>query len=689
MILKPGASLCLAGAVAGAAAWMCYGAAEFALCYDIPLLFGANRVFSPWAWPLAGALFLSYAAIGAVSGILAAAVVRWRMGPTEGAHELRVAVALTLPLAFALNLAAASPLSRAEYVALGVDGAIIAALVACVRSRGWRDRFSGLASPWAVSFLFLAVPWMSRVALHDSSGAVKAAASLAALALTAGVSIGAGRRWPGLRPAASLAAVAGIVLVSWIANRGVETPLRAEASQLTPRDRLNVVLITMDAVRADHLSVYGYERDTTPNLRALAREATVYKRAIASAEMTLPTHASIFTGVYASWHGAHYAPPSQPYGRPLGPKYATLAGVLASRGYATLAVAANYAYIQTDFGLDRGFQVFDSKRPVVFSEAETPFLLREGVRALLGRAFSTAEFDMPNRRADEINGDALRLVDRAGQAGKPFFLFLNYMDAHAPYLPPAPFDTRFPGKDPRFTFPEYLALQREVLEGKRTVSGPLRRHLISQYDGGIAYIDTAIGGLISELKRRGVFANTLFIVMGDHGEAFGERGLLEHAVASVDQNQVHVPLMIRYPGASAPAVCDDLVSQVDIMPTVLEELGYPLPAGIQGRSLLSPLPAERFVVTEAFPQPLAPRLERAIYRGAGKLVISSSGERKYFDLSQDPQEESNRYRPGGLESTPLEAQLDGWIKKIPKRTAAPSQLGDGSLQRLKSLGYVQ
>jgi arylsulfatase A-like enzyme len=322
---------------------------------------------------------------------------------------------------------------------------------------------------------------------------------------------------------------------------------------------------------------------------------------------------------------------------------------------------------------------------VVVSDTGTPFLLREGVRTLLSLAFSTADFDLTNRRADEINGDALRLVDRARDTGKPFFLFLNYMDAHTPYLPPAPFDTRFPGKNPHFTYPEYLALQEEVLQGKRTVSPEVRRHLISQYDGGIAYIDAAIGNLVSELKRRGAFANTLFIVVGDHGEAFGERGLLEHAVASVDESQVHVPLIIRYPGANAPAVSDDLVSQVDIMPTVLGVLGYPVPAQVQGRSLLGPPPAQRFVLAEAFPQPLAPRLERAIYTGRGKLVLSSSGDKKCFNLSQDPLEESNRYRPGGR----LEATLDDWIKKIPKQTSDASPLDNGSLQRLKSLGYVQ
>src|SRR5205823_715239 len=127
-------------------------------------------------------------------------------------------------------------------------------------------------------------------------------------------------------------------------------------------------------------------------------------------------------------------------------------------------------------------------------------------------------------------------------------------DAHTPYIPPRPFDARFPGKDPRFTYQQYLDLQKEVLAGRRTLTRNERENLVSQYDGGLAYIDDRLRTLVSALKDRRIYDNTLIMITGDHGEAFGEKGLMEHAVASVYQNQVHVPLIIKYPGQREGAV---------------------------------------------------------------------------------------------------------------------------------------
>jgi arylsulfatase A-like enzyme len=672
----------------GVAVWAVYGAVEFALCYDYPLIFDARRIVSPWAWPLMATVFLAYAGIEAVSGIFAACLAAWISKAKQAEPPSGWIQATFLALAFAVNLIPAFPLARSEYVALGIDGLLIAGLVAGIRSERWRLRLSGLQSPWTVSLVLLAAPWMSREALHDASGGIKLCASLGMAAVVAAAGLGLGRRRRAWGGALGLAAITAIVGVSWIANRGPSRlPHRGAAA---PPGGPNVVLITLDAVRADHLSVDGYDRDTTPNLRALARRATVYTRAIASADMTLPTHASLFTGVYASWHGAHYAPPAHPYGRPLDKRYATLAGILSAKGYTTAAVVANYAYLQPDLGLDRGFQAFDSRVPVTVTDEERPFFLRQGIRSLLRMFFCTAEFDLVTRRADEINSDALERIDEARQAGRPFFLFLNYMDAHTPYVPPAPFDKLFPGKRGDFSFAEYLKLQRQVLAGKRAVSDDERRHFISQYDGGIAYIDAAIGKLMSAFEARGIFSNTLVVIVGDHGEAFGERGLLEHAVASVYQDQVHVPLVIKYPaGMEEPHVSAELVTQLDVLPTILEVAGCRVPDRVQGRSLRGASRADRLVISEAFPTPFRPLLERAAFLGEHKLINSSTGQREYFNLAQDPGEERSRYQSGDPDSIKLQAQLEDWIRKIPKPSGPAPGLGNGALQRLKSLGYVQ
>ena len=671
----------LAGAAAGMFAWVCYGAVEFALTYDVPLIFDSKRLLSPWAWPLLARVFLGYAVLGAVGGTLAAVVAKGR--------EIRqTLIRLTLGIGFAANLLRAMPVARSEYIALIVDGVLITALLLSLGSETWCKRLGGLTSPWALSLLLLAAPWISRELLHDESASMKLAVSGLGIAVVAVLAILLGRRSAEGWPARSLAAITAILLVSFLANRGLGNLPGAQAAPGVSKQP-NVVLVILDAVRADHLSLYGYRRDTTPNLNELAKSSAIYRRAIATSDMTLSTHASMFTGLYASWHGAHYAPPEQPYGRPLDGRHPTLAGVLRSKGYSTIGVAANFAYLQPDLGIDRGFQIFDARTPVPVTDSERPFLMREGVRHLAGLFTATGAFDAVTRRADEINRDAMRLVDGSLRLGRPFFLFLNYMDAHTPYVPPAPYDRLFAGKNPRFEQADYLTLQKQMAAGRRAITNGERNHLESQYDGGIAFMDAAIGNLVGELKSRGAFENTIFVVAGDHGEAFGEQGLLEHSVASVYQTQVHVPLLIRLPGTKEPLVSDELVSQVDLMPTILEAAGYPVPDGVQGRSLLHPGREDRPVIAEAFPTPEIPRLERAIFLQNRKLIVSSSGRQEYFDLAQDPEEQRNQYGTDSPELTDMQAALSTWMKQIPKPAAPAGSLGGKALQRLKGLGYVQ
>ncbi len=688
-------SFYLRGVSRGAAAWLCYGAAEYALAYDYPLLTEGDRTISPWAWPLMAEVLFFYCAFGAVCGLLAAALAgRAKASPAEVPPRIDLGIGLSLALAFGINLLRAIPLARSEYFALVEDALVLVSLGVSIGSAMWRRRLAGLASPWVLAFLLLAAPWISRTALHDSAGWVKLTLSAAAVCGVLAVSgiVGRWRSKSGL--AVSLAVCAVVFVVGWVARPGLAR-LPATAGTADASGHPNIILITMDAVRADHLSAYGYERETTPFLKSLARESTVYTRAISASDMTLPAHASIFTGTYASWHGAHYDPPSYPYGRPLDSRLPTLAETLRKNGYTTIAVPANYAYLRPELGVDRGFQVFDSESPVPVSDSDQPFFLREGVRALLAQIGCTAEFDMVARRADEINRNAVRLLDMARQRQRPFFLFLNYMDAHTPYIPPAPYDRLFPGKDPKFTFQEYMSLQREVLEQNRTMTASQRENLVSQYDGGIAYIDTALASLVSSLKARGIYENTLLIVTGDHGEAFGEKGLVEHAVASVYENQVHVPLIIKYPRTHAADRSSVLVTHTDIMPTVLDVAGYGVPKSVTGRTLLAEPPAGRFIVSEAFPTLLQwgqkfDRLERALYQGNRKLILSNRGSTEVFDLERDPAENQNLYRADNPDSMQMRAELEQWTKAVPHHKAADGRgLDSKVMDRLKSLGYVQ
>ena len=203
----------------------------------------------------------------------------------------------------------------------------------------------------------------------------------------------------------------------------------------------------MDTVHADHLAVYGYERDTTPNLKDLARDSMVYTNAISASDITLTSHASLFTGMYPSWHGAYCDPRNAAYGRAISERYPTLAELLRSAGYQTTGVAANL-YLRADFGLERGFDRFRIPRPVPMLAAENAFMLRRGIRRGLSLVFDTAQFDRLYAMGEDINAELFAELGALSKPGRPAFTFVNYMDAHFPYVPPAPYDARFPGRRP-------------------------------------------------------------------------------------------------------------------------------------------------------------------------------------------------------------------------------------------------
>jgi hypothetical protein len=234
----------------------------------------------------------------------------------------------------------------------------------------------------------------------------------------------------------------------------------------------NILWIVMDTVRADHLSVYGYERDTTPNLKKLSGEATLYLKPIAPSDLTLSSHASMFTGLYPSQHGAHYFPDSA-WGRSLAADFHTLAEILAEKGYSTISVAANHVFLGPGFHLDQGFRHYEGWSSVPLFRG---YCLRTALRPLVARLLSYAEVDEFRVLAGDINRSIFHLLDELKGKGEPFYLFINYMDAHRPYLPPPPYDSRYPGKDESLT----LEFKQPVLTLERGVTERERQHLISQ-----------------------------------------------------------------------------------------------------------------------------------------------------------------------------------------------------------------
>jgi arylsulfatase A-like enzyme len=271
------------------------------------------------------------------------------------------------------------------------------------------------------------------------------------------------------------------------------------------------------------------------------------------------------------------------------------------------------------------------------------------------------------------------------------------MDAHFPCAPPAPYADAFPGRDSRFTQAWYLKLRPEVLTGKRQVTAAEHRHLDSQYDGALLYMDAQLGRLFARMRELGVYDNTLIVVTSDHGEAHGEKNYFEHAGEAVYQFLVGVPLIIRYPQGARRGAVEEPVSLVDVMPTALDTLGYRPPAGLDGYSLLGPAPPGARVLSEMFPGTETEKLggrytrrQRAYYSGAMKFIQGTDGSRELYNLYEDPNEERDLYPAGHDVSRTLEANLKGWLARFePRPGVRPASAMRYDVDRLRSLGYVQ
>ena len=320
----------------------------------------------------------------------------------------------------------------------------------------------------------------------------------------------------------------------------------------------NVVLIVMDTTRADRCSFSGYDRDTTPRLAALAREATVYLDAWSPSGWTAPAHASLFSGLRPEHHGLFRG--NREF---LGPEIETIAERLRGAGYRTACFSNNDA-VSRSTGLAQGFEVFvplyeDSSRPYPW--------------------------------AVETHGRALRWALDQHRRGAPFFLFINDMEPHLPYTPPEETAARFRRAG---TSEDMVEWGRHLLStqawqhnlGISRLSRPQIEHASDLYDAEIRCLDELIGALVQGLRSEGILDETLFIVTADHGENLGEHGLMDH-VFSLHRTIRHVPLLIRYPARfERGREVTEVVRLEDVPPTILEVCGLPPPGGLDGQSLL-------------------------------------------------------------------------------------------------------
>jgi arylsulfatase A-like enzyme len=377
----------------------------------------------------------------------------------------------------------------------------------------------GLAPPAAaVLALGLAVQW-TRMALPRADR-IRRAARTSTLILLPVLLAGGWWLWQSLRP--DLAAYAG--------------------PATGPADRPNIVFITLDTVRAANLGLYGYPRSTTPSLERLAARGTVFDAAFSTAPWTLPSHASMFTGRWPHELSADVA-------TPLDGRAPTLAEALTAEGYRTAGFAANLSYVSHETGLGRGFQHYEDYPRSLGQLAVSSRLARTVADNFRLRRLIENDEHLNRVHAPDLGARALAWIDRHRDA--PFFVFLNYFDAHEPYLPPAPYDRKFgSGRQHGRHSPLHHWLWNPVV-GHSNMGQAERQEEIDAYDGALAALDNDLGRWFAEFERRGLLENTIIVITSDHGEEFGEHGVYDHGY-SLYVTGVHVPLVIIAPGR-APA----------------------------------------------------------------------------------------------------------------------------------------
>lgn len=401
--------------------------------------------------------------------------------------------------------------------------------------------------------------------------------------------------------------------------------------------RPNVVLITVDTLRADALGVYGNPRARTPNMDSLAQDGALFSMAMTTEPQTNPTHASFLTGMFPARHGiAHHMASF------LSDAVKPLAEILGESGYDT---AAHYSWISFDSeysGLQRGFATYERytvDRP--FPTDRKPDFYEEYL----------------DSRADVTLDGVLAWL--GSRSREPFFLWIHLNDAHWPYDPPSPFSTMFDSC--QTCMDGSLRSIIRIAEGYKPTPEEVA-HLRGLYDGEVAFIDQQLGRLFDRMEENGSLDQTLVVLSADHGEGFGEKGLWSHQEVMYN-TAVRIPLVVRYPGTIPNGVVGAPVSPVDILPTVMEILGMPVPEGIQGRSLM---PLMRGVEDgsdrAAFSQLWDLRKVSVVYRGMKLIKDRETGGLQLYDLGSDPSEANNLAASQPDVARSLEDKLDAWVK---------------------------
>jgi arylsulfatase A-like enzyme len=435
---------------------------------------------------------------------------------------------------------------------------------------------------------------------------------------------------------------------------GVLAAVVLERSKKSESD-FNIILISIDTLRADHLGCYRYHRETSPAIDAFRSDAVLFRRCLAQSTSTLASHASIFTSLIPSHHGALFT-----RSQPLPEEIPTLTEFLRQENYRTVSFNDG-GQIAAKFGLNRGFDLYQS-----------------------------LPFDDPREMTFQ------RIVDKAvewldNNRGEKFFLFLHTYETHHPYSTGKKHLELFEsGYNGSLTGDIPVETIKRINKGEIPLNGEDKKHIVAAYDAEIRSMDESFGRFIEFLKTTGLYDNTLIIFTSDHGEEFGEHGIWATHSHALFNEQLHVPLIMKLPGSRlASAKVNRLARSIDILPTVLDLLGRPVPGELEGTSLLAALEGgetggETVTIAQRDMQKTYPRKYWTIIKGNWKLY-----DKKLFDLLNDPGEQQDV----SADNRKIKKQLEGlalhFMKRKQKRLSRKKvKLDNGLKKKLKTLGYL-
>lgn len=453
---------------------------------------------------------------------------------------------------------------------------------------------------------------------------------------------------------------------------------------------VNVLIISIDTLRADAVGSYGNKDGLTPNLDRLAREGARFEQAYSSSSWTLPAMASLFTGLDARRHNAGWVSDARdPLARTrLSPELWTLTGSLRERGYETAAIVTN-PFLTLRYGFGRGFDTYEN-----FSIAADIFVAFQDT-SLVRFATWVMPSLVPGDRSGVVTARAAEWLRRRSSE-RPFYLWVHYIDPHAPYSPGGD-KTRISsfrgdsllGGTPAGDFVDSTPDIARLRSGEVRPDAEQKRQMRRLYDGEVAEVDAAIGNLLAALDDTGASASTLVVCVSDHGEEFWEHGGVEHGRTVYDE-VVHVPLLMRWPGRiTAGTTVGSLVRITDIAPTVIEATGGTIPQKLDGFSLRQMLRGGAVPERVAFIENMHFAEERLGLRTpTHKYVRWENGKEEVYDLRRDPGERVDLAGDDAV-IAPLRAMSDQFAAASePNRDSKTVSPTGATREALRALGYT-